>query len=189
MSTQIYVTTADLLAIPEDGIERELIQGRLKERDITRRNRLHAATEAIIAKLLGVWLESSESPAAAVLSGEVGTILASDPDTTVGIDVAVFPIRLLENQQAKTSLVQGVPLLAVEILSPSDKHEDVHQKIDEYLRCGVSLVWEVDPDFKTVRVHRPNHEPVMFNREQELPGFDALPDFKVSVAELFPSWG
>ncbi|MFK7736679.1 MAG: Uma2 family endonuclease [Pirellulaceae bacterium] len=182
------MTTADLLAIPEDGIERELIQGRLKEREMTRRNRLHAATEATIAKLLGIWLDTNAAPKAAVLPGEVGTILASAPDTTVGIEAAVFPISMLEDQSSETSLVQGAPLLAVEFPSPSDKHEDVHQKIEEYLRCGVSLVWEVDPDFKTLRVHRRDHEPVMFNREQELPGFDALPDFTVSVAELFPSW-
>jgi Uma2 family endonuclease len=52
----------------------------------------------------------------------------------------------------------------------------------------VKLVWEVDPDFRTVRVYRPGHEPVMFNRKQILSGDDVLPGFEVAVGELFPNW-
>lgn len=58
----------------------------------------------------------------------------------------------------------------------------------EYLRTGVRLVWEVDPDFQTVRVHQPDQEPVMFNRKQTITGDDVLPGFEVSVADLFPQW-
>jgi len=85
-------------------------------------------------------------------------------------------------------MVLGVPVLAVEILSPSDSHEAIHEKVMEYLRTGVMMIWEIDPDFQTVRVHRPNHEPVMFSRSQKLSGDDVLPGFEVAVADLFPKW-
>lgn len=78
--------------------------------------------------------------------------------------------------------------MADEILSPHDKHEEVHEKIAEYLRVGVALVWEVDPDFQTVRVFRPEHEPIMFNRKQRIDGGEVLMGFEVAVATLFPAW-
>lgn len=182
------MTTAELLALPDNGLERELIRGELKEREMTRRNRLHAGTESRIARFLLNYLDKNPQLQADVLSGEAGSILASNPDTTVGIDVAVFSLETLEDQSATSSMVVGIPLLAVEILSPSDKHEDVHEKITEYLRVGVPLVWEVDPDFQTVKVFQPSEEPVMFNRNQQLDGGSTLPGFQISVAELFPTW-
>ena len=76
------------------------------------------------------------------------------------------------------------PLLAVEVLSPSDMHEDVIEKIARYLEAGV-IVWEVDPDLRTIRVHRPGREPEMFNASQELSGEPYLQGFRVAVAKLF----
>ena len=49
-----------------------------------------------------------------------------------------------------TFLIDGPPVLAVEILSPKDKHEEVVEKINAYLESGVALVWIVDPDLRTV---------------------------------------
>ncbi len=182
------MTTAQLLTLPQDGMERELIRGELRERKMTRRNRKHAATEACVAYLLGKWLDRSPNVKAAVLSGEAGSVLAENPDSTVGIDVVVFSLEVLHRQTRESKFVVGVPLLAVEILSPSDRQEEIHEKIYEYLRVGVALIWEVDPDFKTVRVFRQNAEPEMFNRTQTLSGNSVLPGFEVAVAELFPDW-
>ncbi len=95
MSAVSAMTTAQLLAFLDDGVERELIRGGLRERPMTRRNRLHAATEARIARILGNWLEHNSQVAGDVLSGEAGAILAQQPDTTVGIDVAVFSLETL----------------------------------------------------------------------------------------------
>lgn len=182
------MTTRELLALPDDGIQRELIRGNLRERDMTRRNRLHAGTESLIVHALLGWLDQNPDFSAGVLSGEAGAILAQSPDTTVGIDVALFDSAVLANQSDHSALVVGVPLLAVEILSPTDKHEEVHEKIDEYLRVGTRLVWEVDPDFQTIRVFQPGHEPIMVNRNQRIDGSDVLPGFDVPVGTLFPNW-
>jgi Uma2 family endonuclease len=188
MSAVSTMTTDQLLAIPDDGLERELIRGELRERPMTRRNRLHAATEARIAQILLNWLERSPQVAADVLSGEAGAILAQQPDTTVGIDIAVFSLETLRGQTDESRYVVGIPLLAVEILSPTDKHEEIHEKIMEYQRVGVPLTWEVDPDFRTVRVHQLGQEPVMFNRQQSLRAEPVLPGFETPVSAFFPEW-
>jgi Uma2 family endonuclease len=178
-------TTEELLACPDDGVERELIRGQLWEKPMTRRNPRHSGTEALLSFALIAWLRTQPEPRGRVLSGEVGFRLRRSPDTTVGIDVAYIDAELAAAVPDNARLIDGIPVLAVEILSPSDKHEEVTTKVNEYLAVGVPLVWVVDPDFRTVRVHRPGREPEMFNAEKELTGDLQLPGFRVAVAELF----
>ncbi len=48
MSTTVSkrpMTTEELLALPEDGLDRELIRGQLREKPMTRRNRWHSRNE------------------------------------------------------------------------------------------------------------------------------------------------
>jgi hypothetical protein len=82
------MTTAELLAMPENGVDRWLIAGRLRECPITRRNRFHSRAVSTISAELEIWLRQQPSPRGQVLTGEVGIILGHEPDTTVGIDVA-----------------------------------------------------------------------------------------------------
>jgi len=183
--TVVLMTTEDLLALPEDGVERDLIQGQLKVSPMTRRNRRHSRATTKVAKLLDVWLSQRPQPRGEVLSGEAGFRLRRDPDTTVGVDVAYVSAELAARTPADAFLVDGPPVLAVEILSPKDKHEDIVAKVQEYLGCGVSLVWIVDPDLRTVTVHRADAPPALFNDTQELTGEPYMPGFCAPVADLF----
>jgi Uma2 family endonuclease len=92
---------------------------------------------------------------------------------------------VVARQSDETTLVEGAPRLAVEVLSPSDKTEEIRDKVLEYLAAGVELVWVVDPYFHTVTVHRPASRPEMFNDEETLTGGAALPRLETAVADLF----
>ncbi len=180
------MTLAEFLALPpDDGIERELIRGELKERPMTRRNRSHAKTEARIVRLLGTWLVALSEPRGEIYSGEVGCILHRDPPSNVGIDVAYFSAETVAAQSDASTMVDGAPLLAVEILSPSDKHEDIAEKIDAYLKAQVTSVWIVDPHFKTVTIHRGDTEPELFNIKQLISDQPGLPGLQLAVRDLF----
>lgn len=48
------VTTAEWLEMPDDGMERWLIDGELREKPLTKRNRFHSQIMVRIAQLLGV---------------------------------------------------------------------------------------------------------------------------------------
>jgi Uma2 family endonuclease len=179
------MTTEELLAIPDDGVERWLIRGQLREQGMTRRNRWHGGVEAKISYFLWAWLRQQPEPHGQVLSGEVGCRLRRNPDTSVGVDVMYISADLADREPEDTSLIDGPPILAVEILSPSDKLEEITEKVDEYLRAGVALVWVVDPHFHTVTVYRPDAAPQMFNVSEELTGEPHLPGFRVAVADIF----
>ena len=152
---------------------------------MTRRNRRHTRTSTRLAQLLQNWLDTQPAPRGEVLTGDAAFWLSRDPDTLVGIDVAYISADLANRTPDTVSIIDGIPTLTVEILSPSDKHEDVVEKIELYLQSDVQVVWVVDPDLRTVVVHRPDTAAVMFNHEQEITAEPHLPGFKVSVAEFF----
>ena len=84
-----------------------------------------------------------------------------------------------------TTLLDGVPTLCAEILSPNDTIEQVGEKVREYLAAGVPLVWVVDPYLRTVAVYRPDAKPALFNDDQSMPEHPAMPGFAPPVRDLF----
>jgi len=186
MSTATPLMTAEeMLALPDNGMERDLIEGHLRERLMTRRSRRHGTTTANVTRLLANWNAAQSKPRGEVLAGEAGFRLRRNPDTTAGIDVAYISAELAATSAADTWLVDGPPVLAVEILSRSDTHEDVVEKIDLYLETGVRVVWIIDPDLRTLTVYRPDAEPTLFSSQQELADDPDLPGFRMKIAELF----
>jgi Uma2 family endonuclease len=179
------MTTEELLAMPQDGMDRWLIRGQLREKPMTVRNRWHSRVLIRIGHLLSAWLDGQPEPRGEVLGGEVGVRLRRDPDTMVGIDVIYIGPELAAKEPKDTRLIDGVPILAVEILSPNDTEEETNEKIATYLEAGVALVWIVDAQYRTVLVYRPDAEPVLFNVQQELSAEPHLPGFRVPVAQIF----
>jgi hypothetical protein len=57
------ITVERFLALPDNVVHRELIQGRVREMDITVRNRFHSRIDARIVQKLLNWLD--EQPPAA----------------------------------------------------------------------------------------------------------------------------
>src|SRR5271157_6066474 len=179
------MTTEELLAIPEDGTDRWLIAGELRERPMTRRNRFHSRVMIRVGKILDNWLDEQPEPRGQVLGGEAGVILAHDPDTTVGIDVAYIGAEVMVRQTEDSTLIDGVPTLVVEILSPRDTIGDVDEKINAYLAARVAIIWIIDPYRRTVTVYQPDNDPELFNVRDELSAEPHLPGFRVPVARLF----
>ncbi len=179
------IEATEAILLREDGTHRWIIDGQLRESPMTIRNRNHSRITTNLAKLLGYWWDQQPQPRGEILTGEAGVRLSRDPETTVGIDLVYFSAETLQNQPGDTTLAEGVPILAVEILSPSDTHQDVSEKIDLYLNAGVALVWIVDPHHQTVRIHQPVARPTLANVDQELSGEPHLPGFRTPIARIF----
>jgi Uma2 family endonuclease len=179
------MTTEELLALPDDGVRRELIRGELRENPVSYRSPQHAHSVSCTCRHLGNWAELLPPPRGQVLTGDVGFRIRRNPDTTVGMDVAYISAELVASIPANARVIDGVPILAVEVLSPSNRWETVVEKIRDYLECGIPLVWILDPVFRTVTVYRPGAEPALFNASAELTGEPHLPGFRIAVARLF----
>jgi Uma2 family endonuclease len=183
---QRQMTVDEFIALPDDdGVDRMLLQGQLWEKPMTMRDRWHSACEAAIAYLLGNWAMLQPKPRGKVFSGEAGFILRGTPGSAVGIDVAYASHEVISRNDIDTRLIDGPPVLAVEILSPNDKQDEVTSKVREYLDVGVALVWVVEPVFQTVTVYRPNERPQLFSGTDVLSGDPWMPGLQISVNQIF----
>jgi Uma2 family endonuclease len=59
-------------------------------------------------------------------------------------DVSIFPREFLIEQ-----VFTRPPLIAIEVLSPEDRHSQMQEKINDYRSFGVSKVWIFDPKQRT----------------------------------------
>lgn len=186
MSTAVatpLMTIEEFLALPDDGVDRELIRGEVRVRGsskMTRRNRHHARAEVKIGSTLDFWLDAL-ALGGEVVSGEAGFVLK--PNTSVGIDVAYVPLEVAA-KQPNAAFFHGPPVLAVEILSPSDKQEDIDEKVTLYLESGVKVVWIVNTSLGVITILRPNQSPEIVGRGQEIVGDPELPGFRAMVDQL-----
>jgi Uma2 family endonuclease len=186
------MTTEELLAMPDDGVERWLLEGVLWEKhpdphgdDMTKRNRFHSRVMTCVAFLLEHWLRGQPEPRGQVVCGEAGFVLRRKPDSTVGIDVAYVGPDVVATQTDETTLFEGPPVLAVEILSPNTTVQEITGKIKDYLANKVQVVWVIHPDFQTVTVHRPKAIPILFGAGQTLTGEPELAGFSAAVTDFF----
>jgi Uma2 family endonuclease len=122
------MTAEELLALPEDGMDRRLVRGELRERHTTARDRRHGRLEAKFTTALENWLQRCPGPRGEVVSGEAGFRLRRDPDTLVGIDVAYVSPEIVAISP-NAVFFEGPSVLAVEVLSPSDSQEDIDEKV------------------------------------------------------------
>src|SRR3984957_8459279 len=108
VTTPRLMTTEELLAMPDDGVERWLIRGRLRENrseDVTRRNRWHGRVVARIAQLLGDWLDRQPEPRGEVYAGDIACRLRRNPDSTPGIDVVYVSAELAAEEPEDTRVI------------------------------------------------------------------------------------
>jgi Uma2 family endonuclease len=178
------MTTEEMLSLPSDDIHRELIRGELREKPMTRRNKWHSSTECRICRFLDEWSDTQPHQGMG-MSGEAGFRLSRNPDTTVGIDVAYVSPEVLANTPKNSAFIEGAPVLAVEILSNSDTHGDVNEKLGLYRAAEVPVVWIVDPDLRTVLVIRPGQKPVLFGEGDILTGDPELPGLRIPISRIF----
>jgi Uma2 family endonuclease len=78
-----------------------------------------------------------------------------------------------------------VPQLAVEVISPHDLAEELIEKIDEYFRSGVKLVWVVFPRHSAVHVYESSAIIRVLTRNDVLDGGKILPQFRLPLKDLF----
>jgi Uma2 family endonuclease len=119
-----------------------------------------------------------------VLTNDPGIILERDPDTVRGPDVVLFLVNRRYGE-LNPKFAEGIPTLAVEVLSPSDRIGKVTRRIAQFLKSGIRLAWLIDPEARDVTVYRPNQDDYVVDDTQELTGDGVLPEFSCRGADFF----
>ena len=76
-----------------------------------------------ISQALANWFDTQTQLEGVVVSGDARCRLSTNPDNIVGIDVAIFLGEEALGVVELAGTFEGPPLLAVEVLSPTDTHE------------------------------------------------------------------
>jgi Uma2 family endonuclease len=81
---------------------------------------------------------------------------------------------------------ENAPILAVEVVSPSNRLRRVQEKVDLYLSTGGAGVWVVYPKRQQVRVHSPGWAERIYRIEDEaIPLPTPLPDRRIPITGIF----
>jgi len=76
-------------------------------------------------------------------------------------------------------------LFAIEILSDSESHQDVLDKIQDYCDGGVQLVWYIVPKQQKIYVYNSPDESKAYKGSDIISAAPVVPDFQFVVADLF----
>jgi Uma2 family endonuclease len=180
LATKQRYTPEDLLSLP-DSKQYELVDGELVERN------MGWESSWIGGRLYGFMFVYSESINAGwVAPGDASyQCFPGHPNKVRKPDASFIRLARLPAKERPTGHCRIAPDVAAEVVSPNDFYEDVEEKVDEYLKAGVQLVWVVNPATKSVRVHRADGTVTDLNENQELSGEDIMPGFRCRVADLF----
>ena len=85
----------------------------------------------------------------------------------------------------RTEAWEVVPNLAVEVVSPTDRADDLINKIAEYFRAGVEGVWVVFPSQEQIHIYESPTRVRILTRADVLGGEPVLPHFQLQLAALF----
>jgi Uma2 family endonuclease len=196
-SISVALTYRDILALPDDLLRHELING---EHIVSPAPSFkHQATVGNLYFHLRTYLKRSR----------IGEAILSPFDVVLSEHNMVEPDLLyISNERTRRQMndkrLVGPPDLAVEVLSPSSRALDEHRKLRLYGRFTVPEYWLIDPDEETVRVYRLQKKSLILAdwlpRRPQAPGApllrDAggrplttplLPGFSLSMKILFGS--
>jgi Uma2 family endonuclease len=172
-------TEEELMRVQHDGNKCELIDGELVMSPVTF---LHDLLVVRFASLLEWFVRKRKL--GAVVGSNAGFIMKSGnvrcPDVSF---VSAECIRRAKRPLDK--FFEGAPDLAIEVLSPSDTLEGLHEKILEYFESGTKLVWVVNMVEKTILVYHSPTPDSLLKETDILYGENVIPEFTLSLTELF----
>ena len=181
MTTSTRVTAEQLAEMPSDGNRWELVAGELRK--MTPAGWKHGA----IAGRLHGWLfkHVSARSLGVVLAAETGFLLADDPDTVRAPDVSFLRNDRLRDPLPQGTYWPGAPDLAVEVISPNDRSGEIDEKVRAWLEAGTSMVWVVNPAWRTVTVYRSATQIATLTENDELSGENVVEGFRCRVGDIF----
>ncbi len=182
MAVMQLVTAEQFVDLPDiPGKRLELVQGEVIE--MPPPGLVHNLITGLVYRLLEAF--ASERNLGLVFLDNAGYLLSRGPDTMRVPDVSVVLWEHVPETGMPERFWSIPPDLAVEIVSPSDRASDVHDKVYQYLASGTQLVWVLWPTTQSVSVFGKDGMLSELGPEHELDGGDVLPEFHVRVADLF----
>ena len=154
----------------------ELVRGKVVL-EMPRPKPLHGMIVARLSYRLYPWAVANGFLAVA----EAGMRIGPDPLTVRGPDLFVASAK---PDGDLSEFASEPPILCIEVRSPTNSLRELREKAEEYLDCGVQIVWIVDPSDESVEVVTVGGSQVLDTR-QTIPTQPGLPGLSLAVADVF----
>lgn len=182
MITTTKLTLEQFLALPEGDITYELIEGETIPKMSPKR--FHSRLTGTFYKLLTDWNKEK---------GEIGiewaVILKRNGENWVPVpDLLYISSEKLPPERFEDEACPFPPELAIEIISVGQSFGDLSEKATDYLKAGVSRVWIVDSQAKSITVFYPDAPP-QTKRGQDSLTDEILPELAITVEQVFKQAG
>ena len=139
-----------------------------------------------IAAQLAFVLRSCYSADKAYIIHEQPTYCFDDPGQMRRPDVLlVWAHRLL--QGLTHDELHTVPDFAAEVVSPTNTWSGVRDRVEDYLKAGVPLVWVVEPDPRSVHAYRGDGSIALYRVNDTVRDEPLLPGLSLRVVDLLPA--
>jgi Uma2 family endonuclease len=174
-------TPEDLLALPDEK-SYELVGGRLVER-------YSGARCSLVGGEIFVYLARfcDEHNLGIVWGSDNGyQCFPDDPYRVRRPDVSFVRTGRLPGDVSPQGWVEIPPDLAVEVVAPGERAEELESRLRDYRKVGVPLVWVIYPELRAVKVLRLGSPPLDLEEDDELSGEDIIPGFRCPLREILP---
>lgn len=176
ISAEEFLRTPD----PGDGSKRELVRGEIVM--MSPAGGRHGVCCTKIVRRVGFFVDTHEL--GHLMSNDTGFVAERGPDTVRAPDIAFWSRQRLG--LVPVGIIEIPPDLGIEVVSPSDTPSQMRQWVRELLEAGVRLVWVIDPESRTLTIHRMGQPARELAETETVSGDDVLPGFACSVADLLP---
>lgn len=178
-------TPADVERLSDrDGKLYELVGGELVEKHALVEKRVSTWSNRVAVKL-GAVLTTAYPDAVGQVFIEQPTYCFPDGRMRRP-DVALVWSKRLPPAPTHNEL-EIAPDFVAEVASPTNTFFEQQDRVDEYLRAGVPIVWVIDPRHGTVHIYRKDGPYDFLRADAVFSNEPLLPGLSFRVADIFPS--
>ncbi len=174
------LTDEEFMALPDDGDRYEVIDGELV--NVGDSGMEHGNIGIFLGGLIEIFVRQHKLGVAC----DSSTAFKMRGGNKRSPDISfVSKERLVGLKRLPKGFFDGAPDLVVEIISPGNTFEEIHNKIEEYFESGTRLLWVIHPDERYVLVYHSPQPDRLLRGDDVLDGEDVILNFQVAVSELF----
>lgn len=173
-------TDQEFMALPDDGNRYEIVNGEL----VIMAN--SGMEHGNIGAFLGGAIELHVRSHKLGVTCDSSTAFKMKSGNKRSPDISfVAKERLQGRKRLPKGFFEGAPDLAVEIISPSNTFEEIHNKLVEYFDSGCRLAWVIHPDEQSALIYRQPQPDRLLKISDNLEGEEIIPGFTMPMVDLF----
>ncbi len=97
-------------------------------------------------------------------------------------DISIYEHFTIEWEEDEPAVMVEPPLVAIEIISPSQTFTEMRDKARKYFAQGVKSCWIVQPELKIISILHPSEPPITFTQGLVR---DSAVDIEIPIEEVF----